>query len=339
MLLSVIALIIVLGVCVSIHELGHYLAARWAGARVDVFSIGFGKPVWKRVDRRGTEWRIAWLPLGGFVSIYGQESQFDRKAYNELPAKEKQGHYLSLPAWKQAIVIAAGVVMNFILAFLIYAGLNFGRTEFLPPVVGKTESAQMQVGDRIMQINGKKINSWDDLLTAKELSGGESKVVILRGEKIQQLVMPAGKWGIMPDTAKTETIRNGVFAAIGRGAAEVWTQTKMIFVLLKRIITGEASGKQLGGFILIAQMSGQAMAMGFAALLSLVAVLCVNLAVINLFPLPVLDGGYLLILALEAAIRRKLQGKWLDWILRICWGLLVALMAFTFWNDVERLIK
>ena len=122
-ILTIIALLIVLGVVVFVHELGHFLAARWAGVRVDTFSIGFGPALLKWTDRRGTVWKLACLPLGGYVSIYGQEDMFNRKKYADLDADKKRGHYLSVPAWKQFIIIAAGVTMNFILAWIIYTSL------------------------------------------------------------------------------------------------------------------------------------------------------------------------------------------------------------------------
>ena len=147
--LTVVALLIVLGAVVFVHELGHFLAARWAGVRVNTFSIGFGPALIKWYDRRGTMWKIAALPLGGYVSIYGQEDMFDRKKYNELPADKKRGHYLSAPAWKQFIFIAAGVTMNFLLAWLIYSSLFFFRpkNEQLP-VIGQViqESIAFKAG-------------------------------------------------------------------------------------------------------------------------------------------------------------------------------------------------
>jgi regulator of sigma E protease len=318
------------------------MAARWAGTKVEVFSIGFGKPLLKWRDKKGTEWRIAWLPFGGFVSIYGHNDIFDRMKYKELSAKEKIGHYLSLPAWKQAIVIGAGVFMNLMLAWAIYTGLFTGTQTIQLPVVGQTErtAQNLKTGDRIMQVGETRVSSWAEMLMAKELNaGGESQLMVLRGDKLVPVKMPAGKWGVMPDMSKTETIRNGFFTAIGKGAAETWTQSKLMFIVLKQMIAGERSSKQLGGFITIAQISGKALTAGFSALLAIIALLSVNLGVINLFPLPALDGGYLLILAIEGIARRKLQGRAMDWIMRAGWWLFITLMAFTFWNDIVRLIS
>jgi regulator of sigma E protease len=336
---TIIALLIVISVIIFVHELGHFFAARWAGARVDVFSVGFGRPLIKWRDRRGTEWRVAWLPFGGFTTIYGMEDMFNRKRYAELPAKGKIGHYLSLPAWKQAVIIGGGVFMNLALAWVIFTGSFLGRQSVQLPVVEHGAGA-LRSGDRIMQLNGVKINSWPEMLMEKELhaGGGDHYLVVLRGSKLVNVKMPAGKWGIAPDAAKTETIRNGLLTAMGKASDKLWAESKMMFVFLKQVVLGERSSKQLGGLLTIAQFSGQALAAGLAALFAIIAVLSVNLAVINLFPLPVLDGGYLLILLIEAVIRRKLQGRAMDWIMRVSWWLLIALMAFALWNDMARLV-
>ena len=166
--LTIIALLIVLGVVVFVHELGHFLAARWAGVRVDTFSIGFGPAILKWHDKRGTVWKLACLPLGGYVSIYGQEDMFNRKKYAELSKEKKQGHYLSAPAWKQFIIIAAGVTMNFLLAWLIYTSLFMFQPRLVGnsqlPVIGQViqESvafnAGVRAGDTIVQIDDEKIS-------------------------------------------------------------------------------------------------------------------------------------------------------------------------------------
>ncbi|MDR1027091.1 MAG: RIP metalloprotease [Rickettsiales bacterium] len=336
-MMTILGLLIVISVIVFLHELGHFLAARWAGARVDVFSIGFGRAIIKWKDRRGTEWRIAWLPLGGFVSIYGQDQMFERKKYADLPAAKKKGHYLSLPAYKQAIVIFAGVFFNFLTAFVIYTGLFVG-TQTTQLAVVSNDALALRAGDRIMQVNGVKVADWGEMIMQKELHGArENNLVVLRGAKIANVKMPAGKWGAIADATKTETHRNGIVAAVGRAGTELWAQSKMMVVVLKQMITGERSGKQLGGLITIGQISGQALSAGAAAFLALIALLSINLGVLNLFPLPVLDGGYLLILGIEAVVRRRLGGRMMDWIMRAGWGLLIALMAFAMWNDIARI--
>lgn len=344
-ILSIIALLIVLGVVVFVHELGHFWAARWAGVRVDTFSIGFGPAILKWHDKHGTVWKLACLPLGGYVSIYGQEDMFDRKKYAELPDDKKNGHYLSVPAWKQFIIVAAGVTMNFILAWIIYSGIfMFQPRQVQLPVVGQViqESiafdAGVKPGDTIVRIDDKKITNWGELIIAKELaSGHNADVLLLRGEKLVRVELaPAERWGLVADGSKTELRKKGFFDGLYAGARETYNQSKTLLVVLKQIITGERSSKQLGSFITIAEVSGQALAMGLVALLSIIALLSVNLGVINLLPLPVLDGGYLLILIIEAIIRRKLGGRGMEIAILIGWLLIIGLFALTMWNDIAR---
>jgi regulator of sigma E protease len=336
---TIIALIIVLGSVVFVHELGHFLSARWAGVRVDIFSIGFGKPIVKWHDKYGTEWRIAWLPFGGYVAIYGQEDMFNRKKVACLSKKEKAGHYLSVSPLKQAIIIAAGVCFNIVLAWVLFTGLFMRTHQIQAPVVGQTESVIMQIGDRIMAVDGKNVSTWDEMIFQKQMhSGHDILVTVLRGDKLVNLKMPSGKWGVIADQTKTQTVKYGFFGAAKAGAKELVNQSKLMFVVLKQMIMGERSSKELGGLLTIAKLSGQALADGIATMFAMIALISVNLAVINLFPLPVLDGGYLFILAIEALTGRKIQGKFINCAMRIGWWFLMALMAFALWNDIARLL-
>ncbi|MBO7509179.1 MAG: site-2 protease family protein [Alphaproteobacteria bacterium] len=342
---TIVALLIVLGIVVFIHELGHFMAARWAGVRVDAFSIGFGPAIIKWHDKRGTVWKIACLPLGGYVSIYGQEDMFNRKKYNELPKNKKVGHYLSVPAWKQFIIIAAGVFMNFILAWAIYSSIfMFKPRNVQLPVVGQVVqgtvafNAGIKPGDVIVQIDDERITNWGELVIAKELAGThDADVQVLRGgEVINVKLEPASRWGLVADGSKTEYRKKGLFGAIYSGARETYYQSKTLLTVLKQIVTGDRSSKQLGSFITIAEISGKAMANGIFALLSIIALLSVNLGVINLLPLPVLDGGYLLILIIEGATRKKLGGKGMEIAIVCGWIFLGFVFALTMWNDIAR---
>ena len=342
---TIVALLIVLGVVVFIHELGHFLVARWAGVRVDTFSIGFGPAVVKWHDKHGTQWQLACIPLGGFVSIYGQEDMFDRKKYDALSKEKKKGHYLSVRPWKQFIIIAAGVTMNFLLAWFIYsATFMFHPREVQLPVIGQVIrdsiafNAGVKPGDVILRIDNSSITNWGELIIAKELAAKrDASVLIVRGEDLVQVKLsPAERWGLVADGSKTEFRKKGFFGAIYSGARETYHQSKTLLTVLKQIVTGERSSKQLGSFITIAQVSGNAMAAGFFALLSIIALLSVNLAIINLLPLPVLDGGYLLILVIEAIIGRKLGGKGMEIVIMLGWVLILAVFLLTMWNDIAR---
>jgi regulator of sigma E protease len=274
---------------------------------------------------------------------------FNRKKYAELPADKKKGHYLSAPAWKQFIIIAAGVFMNFVLAWGIYTSLFM----FQPRLVGNTQmpvigqvvqesvafNAGVRAGDTIVRINDEKITNWGELILAKELAGNnDAKVIVIRGDALITLKLsPAEKWGMVADgSKKVEPEKQGLFRAMYSGARKTYYESKTLLVVLKQIVTGERSSKQLGSFITIAEYSGLAMAAGFFTLLSLIALLSVNLGILNLLPLPVLDGGYLLILIIEAITRRKLQGRGMEIAIMIGWLLILGLFVLTMWNDLVR---
>ncbi|MCQ2562873.1 MAG: RIP metalloprotease RseP [Alphaproteobacteria bacterium] len=346
--ITIIALIIVLGIVIFVHEAGHFMAARWAGVKVNTFSIGFGPALLKWTDKHNTVWKLACLPLGGYVSIYGQEDMFNRKKYKDLPKDKKVGHYLSVPAWKQFIIIAAGVFMNFVLAWGIFSAsfILHPRTVQLP-VVGQVirESvafkAGIKSGDIIMKVDNSKITNWGELVIAKELaSKHDANVTIQRKNKtINVKLAPAERWGVVADGSKTELRKKGFFGGLYSGARETYHQSKTLVVVLKQIITGERSSKQLGSFITIAQISGKALEIGLFAFLSIIALLSVNLGVVNLLPLPVLDGGYLLILIIEAITRKKLGGKAMEITIICGWVLIMLLFLFTMWNDISRLMR
>lgn len=344
-LLTIFALLIVLGVVVFVHEAGHFMAARWAGVRVDAFSIGFGPAIVKWKDKRGTVWKLCCLPLGGYVSIYGQEDMFNRQKYKNLPKAKKVGHYLSTPAWKQFIILAAGVFMNFMLAWVIYsADFMFRPRTVQLPVVGQVIrdsvafKAGVKPGDIIIKIDKSSINNWGELIIAKELaSEHNARILLARKDKLIRVELaPAERWGLVADGSKTEFTKKSFFGAIYSGLRETYHQSKNILIVLKQILTGERSSKQLGSFITIAQVSGHALEAGFFVFLSIIALISVNLGVINLLPLPVLDGGYLLILVIEAISRRKLNGKAMEVAIICGWILILTLFIFTMWNDIAR---
>ena len=346
--LTIVALLIVLGIVVFVHEAGHFMAARWAGVRVDAFSIGFGPAIIKWKDKHNTVWKLCCLPLGGYVSIYGQEDMFNRKKYTELPKDKKIGHYLSAPAWKQFIIIGAGVFMNFMLAWVIYsADFMFRPRNIQLPVIGQVVrdsvafKAGVKAGDIIMKIDNSNIENWGELIIAKELADKHNAdVLIARNDKLVHVTLsPAERWGLIADGSKTIYRKKGFFGAMYSGLRETYHQSKTLLIVLKQIITGERSSKQLGSFITIAQVSGHALETGFFVFLSIIALLSVNLGIINLLPLPVLDGGYLLILIIEAITRRKLGGKAMEMTILVGWILIALLFAFTMWNDIARVFK
>src|SRR5574344_1632318 len=215
MLYGIIGFFIILPIVVLIHELGHFLAARYFGIRVDAFSIGFGKPIIKWKDKKGTEWRIAWIPLGGYVSLYGQDMLFEREKYKDLPKAEKKDHYLSVSAWKQAIVISAGVIFNFILAFLIYLFIfSFSPIKQVPAYVGNVMEDSIALkqdirkGDKITSINGFQILSFDDIRNVKiKKPAKEYNLEIERNNKTITKIVSGDVWGIEIDETKSITLK------------------------------------------------------------------------------------------------------------------------------------
>jgi regulator of sigma E protease len=213
------------------------------------------------------------------------------------------------------------------------------------PVIGQViqESvafkAGVKAGDTIVRIDDEQISNWGDLVLAKELaSNRDANVVLVRGEKLVNVKLaPAETWGMIADgSRRADPQRQNLFRAMYSGARKTYYESKTLVIVLKQIITGERSSKQLGSFITIAQYSGAAMAAGFFTLLSLIALLSVNLGVLNLLPLPVLDGGYLLILIIEAITRRKLQGRGMEIAIMVGWLLILGLFILTMWNDLAR---
>ena len=235
--------------------------------------------------------------------------------------------------------------MNFLLAWFIYsAAFMFHPREIQLPVVGQVIqksiafNAGVKPGDKIIQIDGKKIANWGDIILAKELAAQhDANVQLLRGaEKVSVKLTPGERWGLIADGSKTVFQKKGFVESFYWGARDTYTKSKTLLVVLKQIITGERSSKQLGSFITIAQVSGQALSIGFWAFLSIIALLSVNLGVINLLPLPVLDGGFLLILIIEFISRKRLEGKAMEIVFILGWILIIGLMLLTMWNDIAR---
>jgi len=235
------------------------------------------------------------------------------------------------------------------LAWIIYTSLFMFQPRLVAnsqlPVIGQViqESvafnAGVKPGDTIVRIDDEKISNWGEVILAKELaSNRDADVLIVRGDELVNVKLaPAERWGMVADGARRADPKpQGLFRAMYSGARKTYYESKTLVVVLKQIITGERSSKQLGSFITIAQYSGLAMAAGFFSLLALIALLSVNLGVLNLLPLPVLDGGYLLILIIEGITRRKLQGRGMEIAIMCGWVLILGLFILTMWNDLAR---
>jgi regulator of sigma E protease len=349
---TIIAFVLVLGVLVFFHELGHYLAARWRGVHVERFSVGFGRAIASWSDRRGTEWRIGWLPLGGYVKLHGQESPED--ATPEARARWRVGEtFHEKPVRDRAIVVAAGPLANFVLAAVLFAALyaTVGRpasTTAIGAVVEGSAAAQagLRVGDRILALDGQAVTRFEEVQRHIQPRGGQTvQMRVLRDER--EMVIPAvpearvsgerstGVLGIGAAPAGFE--RMDPFSALWAGTAQTWDITVQTLGAVWQMIAGGRGAEDLGGPLRIAQMSGQVAEMGAASLLSFMAVLSVNLALINLFPIPVLDGGHLMFYAAEAIRGRPLPPRAQELGFRAGFALLITLFLFATWNDLSQL--
>jgi regulator of sigma E protease len=346
---SLLAFIVVLGVLVFVHEFGHYIAARWRGVRVETFSIGFGRAIASWTDRAGTVWKVAWLPLGGYVKLHGQERPQD--AAEDVRAAWIPGQtFHEKSVRSRAIVIAAGPAANFLLAMVLFAGLFLavGRPVPLPVVGGvvpdsAAAKAGLQVNDRIVSIDGTKLATFEDLQRMiTEHPDAPLSMTVQRGGKDLALNVTTGSRDLDGHKVGLLGVRSGTLefqrlsapAALWGGVTETWMITKETVQGLAQIVTGHRSVDELGGPLKIAQLSGQVAQLGLASLIQWIALLSVNLGLINLLPIPVLDGGHLLFYAAEAVRGRPLPPRALDVGFRMGLAFIACLFVFVTWNDV-----
>ncbi len=346
------AFVVVLGVLVFVHEFGHYLAARWCGVHVEVFSIGFGRAITGWVDRRGTVWKLSWLPLGGYVKLHGQERPEDVSA--EVRASWIRGKtFHEKPVLSRAIVVAAGPAANFLLAMVLFTALFLavGRP-ITVPVVGEVlpdsaaAHAGLQADDRIATIDSQPINTFEDIQVIVEAHPAETlPMTVLRAGKTVALSVLTGSHDVGGKRVGMLGIRGGrmdyqpvgVLAALTGGVQETWTITAETISGVAQMITGQRGTEELGGPLRIAQLSGQVAQAGFGYLVQFIALLSVNLGLINLFPIPVLDGGHLLFYLAEALRGRPLPPRAQEYGLRAGIAVLAGLFLFATWNDLSHI--
>jgi regulator of sigma E protease len=355
----------VLTIVVFIHELGHFLVGRWCGVGVTAFSIGFGPELLGWNDRHGTRWKISAVPLGGYVKFAGDinaTSTPDPETLARMTPAERAVSFHHQAVGKRAAIVAAGPVANFLLAILVFAGIAFigGRYVLAPRIEvvqagSAAERAGFQPGDLVRSINGRTIASFADMQRIISASAGDAlSVAVDRGgapvtlsatPDIRETETPFGKQRIgllglqgSKDPNDVQRVTYGPLEALGVGVHETWYVVERTFDYLGKLIVGRESADQLSGPIRIAQVSGQVATMGgIAALISLVAVLSVSIGLINLFPIPLLDGGHLLFYAIEAAIGRPLSERAQEIGFRIGLAIVVMLMLFATWNDIVHL--
>lgn len=349
---SAAAFVLVLGVLVFVHEMGHYLAARWRGVRVEAFSIGFGQALTSWTDKHGTVWKLAWLPLGGYVKLHGQERPQD--VAPEVRAAWIAGEtFHDKPVLSRAIVVAAGPIANFLLAMVLFAALFIAvGTPVTMPVVGAVlpDSAASRAGliinDRVVMIAGEPIATFEDLQRIVMAHPAQKLAMTIQRDGAEQQIEVTtesrdagghqiGLLGIRGGAV--EYRQTSVPAALVGGVTQTWTITRETFAGLGQMISGGRGTEELGGPLRIAQLSGQVAQLGIASLISFIAVLSVNLGLINLFPIPILDGGHLLFYLAEAVRGRPLPQRAQEYGFKAGMAFLACLFVFATWNDLTHL--
>ncbi|MDB5629889.1 MAG: rane-associated zinc metalloprotease [Tardiphaga sp.] len=361
----VIPFLFVLTIVVFFHELGHFLVARWNGVKVLTFSLGFGPELAGFNDRHGTRWKISAIPLGGYVKFFGDESEASTpsgEALSGMTAAERAVSFHHKPVAARAAIVAAGPIANFILAIVIFASLftflgkpsTSARVDTVQPG-GAAASAGFQAGDIVTKINGDVISSFAEMQRVVSTGAGQSMTfTIKRGDAEQTLtatpelkevkdnfgnVHKLGVLGITraanPGDATTEKVNPA--RAVVLGVKETWFVVDRTISYIGGIFTGREAADQVGGPIRIAQISGQVATIGLTALIHLAAVLSISIGLLNLFPVPLLDGGHLLFYAVEAVRGRPLSERAQEMGFRIGLGLVLMLMVFATYNDILHL--
>jgi regulator of sigma E protease len=369
---TVMNFIIALSVVVFVHELGHFLVARWNKVRCDSFSIGFGPELVGFTDRHGTRWKFSLIPLGGYVKMFGEadianpgakdneDEDIETEVEREMTPEEKAISFKYKTLGQRSAIVFAGPAVNFLFAILVFfvMFMSVGRP-VTEPIVGSVveESAASEAGlvagDRILAIDGNEIDRFEDLQRVVPLgNGAPMRLTVERGEDVLDIVAVPRiveetdafgnpqKRALLGVSSSGETrmmVRHNPVSALGLAISQTYIVVDGTFVAVGQIISGQRGTEDLGGPIRIAKFSGQAAKSGFANFVIFMAILSINLGIINLFPVPLLDGGHLLFYAIEALRGRPLSDQAQEWGLRFGLVLVLSLMVFVTWNDILQL--
>ena len=356
----ILPFLIILTVLVFVHEMGHYLVARKNGVKVEVFSIGFGSELFGWTDRLGTRWKICAVPLGGYVKMFGDgdisSSTILEDSNESFEGKENAFHHKSLGA--RAAIVLAGPVANFLFAIILLAGLySIVGQRYAPPIIDKittgssADIAGLVIGDEILQVNEKNIKRFDELQRiVRPNPGKELKFLIRRDNEILlKTVIPQlveGKdasgskivYGLLGVVCEQTTfIRHNPLNSFGLAIEETWVIVSQTLIHVTEMIRGERTTEELGGPIRIAKLSGAVADAGLTSSIWFMAVLSINLGLINLFPVPVLDGGHLFFYLLEFIRGKPLEAKMQGIASYVGLVLVISLMIFVTWNDLVQL--
>ena len=358
----IVPFLVVLTILVFVHELGHFLVARYNNVKVEVFSIGFGAEIFGFFDKHGTRWKFSAIPLGGYVKMFGEGEVVateGREKERDLTEEEKAVSFYHKRLGQRAAIVFAGPLANFVFAIIVLAGLFFtsGAPKLLAGVgeVQKgsaADKAGIVVGDKIIKIAGQEVKWFEDLrqVVIKNPNISLSMEVIRDKTQLTIIAIPKAKiveeggvekeiglLGVTPNPEMIEYMNVGPLDAMLMGVERTYGLTVRILEAVGLMITGAVSKEELGGPLRIAQMSGQMAQGGTASLVFFLAALSINLGLINLFPIPMLDGGHLLFYFIEAIIGRPLNEKAQEYSFRFGLILVLLLMVFVTWNDLVQL--
>ncbi|HEX9881691.1 MAG TPA: RIP metalloprotease RseP [Hyphomicrobium sp.] len=363
-LFSVLAFLLVLSIVVFVHEFGHFIVARWCGVAVKTFSIGFGREIFGFTDRKGTRWRFAWIPLGGYVKFLDDEnaaSQPSKDALARMSDAERAGAFQTKAIWQRTAVVAAGPMANFLLAIAIYTAVNLTvGVRTIAPRIGEVmpgmpaAAAGFKPGDLITKINGWSIEGFEDIQRIVGVSGGRELVVGIDrdGEKLDITVTPKieeqddtlggtfrrGLIGVTPSRAPgaLEAKPVGPVEALRLGVRETYTNIAQTLQGIGDIIMRRQAADQMGGPILMAEVTAKVAELGIEPMLRWIAFISANIGFLNLLPIPVLDGGHLLFYGIEAVRRRPLSLRMQEIGFQIGIALVLMLMVYVNLNDLLR---
>jgi regulator of sigma E protease len=359
LLFTLASFIGIIAVLVIVHEGGHYLAGRLFGARIEAFGVGFGPELVGRTDRRGVRWRINVVPLGGYVKFVGdmnEASQLD-PAFMALPEKERRGLFAFLPLWQRAIIVAAGPVINFLFAILVLAIYNLSVGYYTAPAQiaemvpgGAAAQAGLQVGDTVLRVDGTSVDRFEDMVHIVITSTGAPLALDIEraGRPLRVVVAPKlvetvdrfGNINKVPQlgiVSPLERLRPvGPVAAVRWALLDTWGITKTIGRAIGQVILGERALTDMGGPVQTAKIAGEQASLGMAATVRFLAFFSINIGFINLLPIPMLDGGHLLLYGIEAVRRRPLADAVQQWAFMSGFAALMSLMAVLTWYDMGK---
>ena len=359
---TILPFLFVLTVVVFVHEMGHYLVGRWCGIGVKAFSIGFGPELIGFNDRHGTRWRLSAIPLGGYVKFVGDmnaTSEPDPDAVKRLPESERRIAFHTQPVWKRAATVFAGPLFNFLLTIAVFAVMFtlYGRVVSEPMVAevrpdSPAAAAGFQPGDRFVSVNGSHVDTFADVqrivsgragdpITFVVLRNGTEVTLTATPEVIEQKdalgnTIKTGVIGVVNNSemGQPRLITYGPMEAVGQALRETGYIVERTGQFLSRFAVGREDKCQLGGPVKIAELAGKAAGLGVEWLVQLVALLSVGIGILNLLPIPPLDGGHLLFYGIEAVIRRPVSERTMEAVYRAGLLLVLVFMGFVFWNDL-----